>query len=410
MEENSKKAADRLDDAYTTMILSYLAAFLIGLGVISLIAANWQHLQNIAKLGGILLILALNAGGIIWSVYKQKNLLKQVLCCLYAFLIMGAIGLIGQIYHVRPDVLGAALLWCGISWPLLLVAPRLLWLWIPVFFGTGHALSFLLEDFSLFNVQSSSAAFMEKYPPVYTAINWLSSWGIILAYCGTMIWRPQTDKSIIKPLRVYSALILLYFYSFGVTIAPMFDEPDVKNKGWMAVENIGIPLLFAVFLFVLNRMKKRFSFMPLFLIGIVIEMFLPEYIPVLRSYIEQSLPIIYILVMLAYASYHKMPRLRSGCVAVAIIWFIASFTDNLLDLVPGLIICAFFAVHAYLNNIPKLFNTAILLIVLRILTYYADVDDLTYMGIYLIVSGLILIVTVLGLRRYGKLLWENKDV
>ena len=82
--------------------------------------------------------------------------------------------------------------------------------------------------------------------------------------------------------------------------------------------------------------------------------------------------------------------------------------------IPGFEIRAvlFFSIGAYLAyraNSKRWFNIAVLVAVLRILGHYADVDNLQFFGIYLIGSGLLLLVTLLLLKKYGKLLWENRD-
>ena len=122
------------DENYWMMVLLYFASFLVGLGIIAVTAANWSKIPDNVKLLGALGAMAINAGVLTWTVQHDKHILKQVVACVYAFLIMAVIGLIGQIFHLPTNVSNACLLWSAVSWPLFLVAPRLLWLWLPLFF------------------------------------------------------------------------------------------------------------------------------------------------------------------------------------------------------------------------------------------------------------------------------------
>ena len=115
-----------------------------------------------------------------------------------------------------------------------------------------------------------------------------------------------------------------------------------------------------------------------------------------------------LLLMWGYAYYHKMPRFRYLTLFALLVWFFATFSWDVFNLVPSLLICAALAVYAYLNNSRRLFNVAVLAAVIRLLYSYADASNLTYLGIYLIGSGLLLLATIFALVKYGKLLWEKK--
>ncbi|MBR6356293.1 MAG: DUF2157 domain-containing protein [Alphaproteobacteria bacterium] len=143
------------NENYWFMVLLYFASFLVGLGIIAMIAANWQLIPNNIKLLGALAAMALNACVLGWTVKHEKNVLKQVVACVFAFLIMGVIGLIGQIYHLAANIENALLLWSLCSWPLLLVAPRLLWLWLPLFYGGVRYFSVgFFDDITFFAADS----------------------------------------------------------------------------------------------------------------------------------------------------------------------------------------------------------------------------------------------------------------
>lgn len=76
MEKTSTQTPEKLhDENYWLMILAYFAAFLIGLGIIALVAANWEQIPNNVKLGGAIVLMIANASAVILSMKFKKNIL-----------------------------------------------------------------------------------------------------------------------------------------------------------------------------------------------------------------------------------------------------------------------------------------------------------------------------------------------
>ena len=403
MEQTSPQTPEKLhDENYWLMVLSYFAAFLIGLGIIALVAANWEQIPNNIKLGGAVILMIANAAAVILSIKFKKNILKQVLCGVFAALIMAVIGLIGQIFQLSSDVSGACLLWAACAWPLFLITPRLLWLWIPLLFiGT--------KSFLFYNTVAGDILMIDTGWS-YTTANCIYSlivfYGLIFAYELWMLYAKPANKTVERPLRFYCGTLLL-------SAAPLSCRPIVTNVASAAMPWSTIALascgyaVAALLIYALNRKHGRVSFMPWFLLGFVIESVLLK-LEILQDNVESVLALTSLLLMWGYAYYHKMPRFRYMTLFALLIWFFATFSWDVFNLLPSLLICAALAVYAYLNNSRRLFNVAVLAAVVRLLAYYADARNLTYLGIYLICSGLLLLATVFALVKYGKLLWEKK--
>lgn len=113
-------------------IMYALAVFCIGLGLIALIAANWQKIPAVVKLGTDFMLLALAAAG----VYRSNNnsLRREGFILALALLVLGSIGLIGQIYQLQPEGMRAYLLWGMLVLPLLPFSNKtaLPAVWLPV--------------------------------------------------------------------------------------------------------------------------------------------------------------------------------------------------------------------------------------------------------------------------------------
>ena len=402
MEKITTQTPEKLhDENYWLMILAYFAAFLIGLGIIALVAANWEQIPNNVKLGGAVSLMVVNAAAVIISMKFKKNILTQVLCGVFAALIMAVIGLIGQIFQLRSDVSGACLLWALCAWPLFLITPRLLWLWIPLLFvGT--------KSFAIYNTFVGDVLLNIGWK--YTLANGICSllvfYGLIFAYELWMLYAKPSNKTVERPLKFYCGTLLL-------SAAPLSCRPLVTNIAfaqipWSTIALFSYGYILAAFLiYALNRKHRRISFMPWFLLGFVVESVLLKF-NILQDNVESVLALTSLLLMWGYAYYHKMPRFRYLTLFALLIWFFATFRWDVFYLIPSLLICAALAVYAYLNNSRRLFDVAVLAAVIRLLYYYADASNLTYLGIYLIGSGLLLLATIFALVKYGKLLWEKK--
>lgn len=402
MEKITTQTPEKLhDENYWLMILAYFAAFLIGLGIIALIAANWEQIPNNVKLSGAVSLMIANASAVILSMKFKKNTLTQVLCGVFAALIMAVIGLIGQIFQLRSDVSGACLLWALCAWPLFLITPRLLWLWIPLLFvGT--------KSFAIYNtfVEDVLLNIGWKYTLANGICSLLVFYGLIFAYELWMLYAKPSNKTVERPLKFYCGTLLLS--AAPLSCSPLFTNVAFAQIPWstIALSSYGY-ILAALLIYALNRKHRRVSFMPWFLLGFVVESVLLKF-NILQDNVESVLALTSLLLMWGYAYYHKMPRFRYLTLFALLIWFFATFKWDVFYLIPSLLICAALAVYAYLNNSRRLFDVAVLAAVIRLLYYYADASNLTYLGIYLIGSGLLLLATIFALVKYGKLLWEKK--
>jgi uncharacterized membrane protein len=118
---------------YSFMILG---AAIIGLGVISLIAANWVDIPDSVKLGADFALLALLAGGIYAQYPNQPHgIWFEVLLVSFMLLCLSSIGLISQIFHTGGEWYHALLFWAVITFLLSLFASNLFtrFLWVTLF-------------------------------------------------------------------------------------------------------------------------------------------------------------------------------------------------------------------------------------------------------------------------------------
>ncbi len=410
---------EQREENYWVTVLVYFASFLIGLGIIAEIAFNWAHIPNHIKLIGAGVAMVINALALLWCMTGQKKILTQVVACIYGFLIMGVIGLIGQIFQLQANPENACLLWAFISWPLFIAAPRLLWLWLPMFFYGIRYLPPMFDEAIRGEIFGEWSGRADANLTIF--YRWLAVVGSYALLCAYEVWQSfgsKTDNMVRYPLRFYSGVVI-----WGLYCRAAFYGENLASQ-WGFWHEIVVPaLLLSGIFWVLNKKFRRFSFMPLFLLGLFAEYALiltsqyfnaAEPLWLRKSVLhiastEQYLPFVFLLLMFAYAYYHKMPRLRIASIIALVMWFIATYSYDMFDLTPSLMLCATVGGCAYYARNRKWFNIAVIAAVLRVLGEYAYVDNLQYFGLYLIVAGVLLILTVLFLTRYSRKLWEKID-
>ncbi len=427
-----KSSGTKHGENYWFMVLLYFASFLVGLGIIAMIAANWLQIPNNIKMIGALAAMIANAGILIWTIQSGKNVLKQVVACVYAFLIMGVIGLIGQIFHLPADIENALLLWSVVSWPLLFASPRLLWLWIPLFYcGIGctdlKTLWQLIFDGSLYTWFHRPEINITSFGIGIDLLRNLCILGLFTVYEIFMLSKHSDNKTIRRPLFFFSGIMMYAIYNRVVKAAYatiLLPNLALSLKVSLFGAYVLPCLILGYILLTINRYHNRNGFMPFFLLGTVIE-YLWIFITIAANInvpdisqngsfnhypFEAVCPLLFLGITTIYTSYRRVDfRDRLACYIGLLIWFGVTFNENIFDLVPCLILCSIVAWMAYKENSRKWFNIAVLATVIRILGYYADVSDLLHAGFYLVGSGLFIIAVILLLMKYGRLLWENRN-
>lgn len=113
-----------------------LGAVIIGLGIISLIAANWANIPDRVKLGADFLLLSALAGGI-YTQYptRQQGAGFEVLVVGFMLACLASIGLISQVFHTGGEWYHALLFWASMTFLLSLFARNLFtrFLWVTLF-------------------------------------------------------------------------------------------------------------------------------------------------------------------------------------------------------------------------------------------------------------------------------------
>lgn len=130
------KFDDTTSGGFVMKALSLLAIFTIGIGVISMIASNWEAISDGVKLFVMFVVLFATAGGAVY--YRQTGQTDKAENWLVGlFLFTGAaIGLVIQIYHLSGGKMHTPFgFWCLTTLPLLFAAKKknIAYFWVSLF-------------------------------------------------------------------------------------------------------------------------------------------------------------------------------------------------------------------------------------------------------------------------------------
>ncbi len=200
----------------------FLGIFCIGLGIISVISSNWEAIPATVKLLADFVLLVLSAWGIYLSYKAEKSLWTEVLLFFYALLILGSIGLTGQIFNLPSALYKALLFWSVLVFPLLLVSRRILLpvIWIPVFFT-----AFFLFCWEIPQIRYYADYLTNAFPALLEII---IMFALILIYSLMKYFVPKHFENIIRAMGVWVGIILagevilLDIASFGIFHSKIF--------------------------------------------------------------------------------------------------------------------------------------------------------------------------------------------
>lgn len=98
-----------------------LGAATLALGLISVVASNWDAIPASVKLGSDLLLLCALAWGVYTTERAQHGFLREILVALLYGGVLASLGLVGQVYQTGTPLYQALLVWSVSTAPLMLL-------------------------------------------------------------------------------------------------------------------------------------------------------------------------------------------------------------------------------------------------------------------------------------------------
>lgn len=99
--------------------LSGMGALAIGLGLVAVVAANWEEIPAGAKLAADLLLTGLCAGFVFVAWQRDREWPRELGALLLFGLVIGSIALVGQVYQLQSDPWQALVTWLALATPFL---------------------------------------------------------------------------------------------------------------------------------------------------------------------------------------------------------------------------------------------------------------------------------------------------
>ncbi len=122
-----------------------LGGGVMSVGVISLVAANWEAIPAAVKLAVDFLLLAALGAGIYWSQLKGKTILFDLLGTIFVLWCLATIGLISQVFHTGGKLHQALAFWLLITFPLVTMGKKR---FLPALWSVGAMVSFNVWAFT----------------------------------------------------------------------------------------------------------------------------------------------------------------------------------------------------------------------------------------------------------------------
>ncbi len=206
-----------------SMVL-FLGFFSVAIGVVTVVSANWFSISNEVKMAGLFVCL-IAAAVLLDRIKKQHPLLFEGGLFFYMLLLFAAIGLIGQVYHLKSDTYVAFLFWSVLAFPLLLLTRKVLfgYLWEFVFFAAVSA-SPRGREFWTF--------FLETFPSSLV----LSFLAMVL-FC--VVSRFEKMPVFVRPVRVAAAFLSLFCLMFNEHYVSFFEHMHIRTPILFSIVVIG---------------------------------------------------------------------------------------------------------------------------------------------------------------------------
>ena len=332
-----------------------LGVTVIGIGLISLIAANWEEIPGSMKLFFDFMILIV-AGALVLALdRKERDILYDATASFFALLVLASIGLISQVFHTGGELYQALFFWTAVSFPLSMFSKKgfLPYLWAAGLLGALIAWS--VSETSLWHGYDSDEI-------IITAMALLLPF-LCLLFSSIM----ARIKLLVLHGRAFALWSLVFFLGMILftDIYVSTDDIDIAAKAMIPGGIAAVLAMAAIFSDMKAPMKEK--------------------LVVLIMAAITALPYV------STALYHEGDVYRSG--------------NELYGALYSITMLILLSVLFIIRNNRKLFNAATLLAGLRFLVVYFQVfHDLAATGFGLIFSGMVIIgVALLWFKQRDRL-------
>lgn len=210
-------------------VFSIIGAILVGLGIILILAHNWDQLDRGVRLFiavGMLLAAQVLAGVTIWR-NKEHSVWTEAVAVFLMLMLGASIALVGQTYHIVDDVGAYLLTWMLLSFPIMYLmqatAPAVLYLagvtaWVTTDVGgMGKQLVWVLLALAIPHYRRLLHA--GRYANASVVFSWVLT--LCVYFCFGMAFDPY--------IRTLGSLIYAALFAATLMIGLIWFDDSVKN-------------------------------------------------------------------------------------------------------------------------------------------------------------------------------------
>lgn len=182
-------------------IILFLGFFSVACGVVAVVSSNWYTIPGAVKIAGLFVFLG--AAALVLARVRDKHPAGfEGGLFFYMMLLFAAIGLVGQVYHLKSDTYKAFLFWSALAFPLLFLTRKVLLGYIWEFiFAAAFSCSPWGRDFWEF--------FFRTLFPSQLCLSFLC------AALFFVLLRVGKARVFVAPLRIFTAFFALFSLMFG---------------------------------------------------------------------------------------------------------------------------------------------------------------------------------------------------
>lgn len=193
--------------------LMILGTLIVGIGVISLIASNWDEIPNWAKLVTDFLVLGAVGYRIYMADQQRKPILFDSLIFGMMILVIASIGLISQIYHTGGKMYQAILLWAIAVAPLTFMSlrPIIAKIWLGGLLGSTL--------WAIIDTKTLKVFFDDNVYALAFAVPLFCLAGTVISRFASQALPGQTEPGVTVALRFWTAITGLIAIGTSETIS-----------------------------------------------------------------------------------------------------------------------------------------------------------------------------------------------
>jgi uncharacterized membrane protein len=208
------------ESSWVLSSLLILGTLIVGIGVISLVASNWDQIPNYAKLS----VNFLTLGAIGYRIYVADQQAKPILYDSLIFglmiMVLASIGLISQIYHTGGKLYQAILFWSVALGPLAFMSlrPIIAKIWLGGFLAAGL--------WGIVDSQSLKIFFDENIYALAFTTPLLCLAGTVVSRFISQILPGQSEPGVTVALRFWTAVTGLTAIGVAETVGQISEYND----------------------------------------------------------------------------------------------------------------------------------------------------------------------------------------